>query len=425
MSGTYSIKSMHTASPGTDLNDLPAPCVLAVSSQLPWPLNSGGNIRSFHLLQALARQFRVRLIAPGQGNIDQAVKALRGRRISVSPVTHSGRSWLGEIPRLAAALRCGEPYVLYRRHYWTDVEAAVRDQIGREQPDVVYLDHLDSLVYHPIFDGTPLVLDNHNVCSQLLGLSAQAQSRWWMRSFLSREARRLEKMECSAAGMVSSVLAVSDQEAEHYRLRGARRVFVVPNGVDCEAYCSLPTGRLDGPPTVLYVGAMSWEPNIEAVTFLARRVLPVVRASSPDVRLRIIGRNPAAEVLALAALPGVEVSGTVANVVPYLREAHLLAVPLEVGGGTRIKILEAFAAGLPVVSTPVGCEGLHVTDGKHLIVMPREHFAEGILMLLRNRALHLRLAQEARLLARESYDWSMVGELACQAVRAALAARAA
>src|SRR5439155_18512255 len=129
---------------------------------------------------------------------------------------------------------------------------------------------------------------------------------------------------------------------------GAKSAVLVPNGVDCSAFASLPLERSGGP-VLLYVGAMSWRPNAQAAIFLAKEVLPVVRRTIAEARLRIVGRDPPAELLALRGLPGVEVTGGVPDVVPYFAEAQMLAVPLESGGGTRLKILEAFAAGLPVV----------------------------------------------------------------------------
>ena len=122
-----------------------------------------------------------------------------------------------------------------------------------------------------------------------------------------------------------------------------------------------------------------------------------------------------------AAFRGSRLLGSVPDVLPHLGDACVLAVPLEAGGGTRLKILEAFAAGLPVVSTPVGCEGIDATDGEHLLVAPRERMAESILSLLSDRRLGERLATLARALVRERYDWNSVGATACNAVETAIA----
>jgi glycosyltransferase involved in cell wall biosynthesis len=216
------------------------------------------------------------------------------------------------------------------------------------------------------------------------------------------------------------VTAVSAQDVSYFGSIGAETVHLIPNGVDPDAYQSLPAGRNTGRPILLYVGAMSWAPNIAAALFLAQQVLPRVRSEYPDARLQIVGRDPAPAVQALRGLPGVEVTGTVPAILPYLAGARLLAVPLESGGGTRLKILEAFAAGLPVVSTAVGCEGLRVQDDEHLLIANREQFTQSVLALLKNPALGERLALRSRELVREQYDWRAVGEAASAAVEAVM-----
>jgi glycosyltransferase involved in cell wall biosynthesis len=265
------------------------------------------------------------------------------------------------------------------------------------------------------------VLDLHNIYSARARRAAQEQG-FLKGVYLRREARLLERTERQACSAVSAILSVSELEAAHFTALGARRVYLVPNGVDTSAYASLPSGREGGPPVILYVGAMSWEPNAQAACFLARDTLPRLRANYPGVRLQIVGRDPTPAVMALNDLPGVEVTGTVPEILPFLRGAHLLAVPLEAGGGTRLKILEAFAAGLPVVSTPVGCEGLRVENNEHLVIAERERFAEGILSLLGNPELRARVVERSRSLVRETYDWEKIGETGCAAVQEAMRA---
>jgi glycosyltransferase involved in cell wall biosynthesis len=223
-------------------------------------------------------------------------------------------------------------------------------------------------------------------------------------------------MEQRAAQTVDALLTVSDEDARHFEALGPRSLHLVPNGVDCAAYADLPSGRDAASPVILYVGTMSWGPNAAAAEFLAKMMLPRVRAVIPEARVRIVGRDAGPPVTALRRFPGVEVTEGVPDVMPHLREAALLAVPLFSGGGTRLKILEAFAAGLPVVSTPVGCEGLRVVDGEHLVVADHEHFADAVTTLLGDPARARRLAEQGRELVRQRYDWRSVGGAACAAV---------
>jgi len=388
------------------------PLILAVTSEPPWPLDTGGRLRTFHLLRSLGQGFRVRLVTPVPRGGESLVEALGERGIEVVPVFTGPRTLGREALRATAAAARGEPYVMYRRHDRRSVRAAVREQLRRERPDIFYLDHLDSFLYRSLAPEIPCALDLHNVYSSLAERTAEEQSSRWRRGYLKREARLLARSEVRAVRGADVVFAVSRDDASVFEATGARGVNVIPNGVDCEKYQELPTGRRGEAPVILFVGLMSWGPNAAAAEHLARTILPSVRSRVPDARLRILGRDPAPAVVDLAQLPGVEVTGAVPDMIPHLREAHILAAPLQSGGGTRLKILEAFAAGLPVVSTPIGCEGLGAVDGAQLIVAEREDFADAIAGLLNDEARGARLAEAARRLARERFDWSAIGDSA-------------
>jgi polysaccharide biosynthesis protein PslH len=259
------------------------------------------------------------------------------------------------------------------------------------------------------------VIDLHNVYSLLVRRTADEQTNVLKRAFLRGEAHKLDRIERRAARECQAVNTVSDTEAAHFRSLGAKQVHTVPNGVDCHAFADLPAGR-DGPPVVMFLGTMSWGPNAAAARFLAREVLPALRARVPDAVLTIVGRDPPADLLALNGTPGIEVTGGVPDVKLYLLRASALAVPLDAGGGTRLKILEAFAAGLPVVSTAVGAEGIAAQPGTHFALAERPAFAEATAGLLADRAAASRMAERARELARDVYDWSRIGRKAVEVV---------
>jgi polysaccharide biosynthesis protein PslH len=153
---------------------------------------------------------------------------------------------------------------------------------------------------------------------------------------------------------------------------------------------------------------------------MARDVMPRIVKERSDVRFQIVGRNPGPGVIALTELPHVEVHANVPDVGVYLERASMLAVPLDSGGGTRLKILEAFAAGLPVVSTVVGCEGIDCRHGEHLWVTERDQFAEGLLEAIEAPELATEFAERGTQLAEEAYDRSAIGKLACTAVAEAV-----
>ena len=308
--------------------------------------------------------------------------------------------------------------MFFRRHWRRAVARRIREEAQRLRPHVMYLDHLDSLVYASAAPGVPIVVDMHNVYSRLARRAAAEASGAFRRRYVAREAELIARMERRAVQMAHTILAVSDEDAAYFSDMGAARVVVVPNGVDCAAYAA-PSARTD-PPTILYVGSLAWPPNASAARFLACDVLPIVHQSLPDARLVIVGRNPPSELVERSTRDTrLQMAGHVTDVTAYFSHAHVLAVPLEAGGGTRLKILEAFAAGLPVVSTPVGCEGIAANDGEHLVVADRSTFAAALVALLRRPEWASELAIRARGVARDRYDWTVVGRLACDAVAGA------
>jgi len=258
----------------------------------------------------------------------------------------------------------------------------------------------------------------HNVYSLLARRTGEEQSNPLKRVFLKREAALLDKMERRAARTCSALFAVSEVEAAHFRTLGAKAVHVIPNGVDCAAFADLPTGRPPSPPTVLFLGTMSWGPNATAARFLAESILPKLRERVPEARVVIVGRDPPAELKAFHGKNGVEVTGGVPDVKPYFASSTLLAVPLDAGGGTRLKILEAFAAGVPVVSTAIGAEGIDAIPGTHFISAERPAFADAIGDLLSQPLAASRMATAARQLANDVYDWGRIGKRAVEVINA-------
>lgn len=394
--------------------------VLAITSELPWPLNTGGHIRSFHLLRAVARHFDLRVVAGVGSAADPGLAVMRDHGIAVRPAITGPRRAFAEAARLARATLDGEPYVMFHRHNREAMRCAIIEALADAPADLVYLDHLDPYAFRPLFPDTPLLVDFHNLYGRLAQRVASERGGVVGR-YLAREARLLSAMEARAARDARVVMAVSAEEAREFRRLGAATVTLVPNGVDCAAYAHLPVGRAPSPPVLLYVGALSWQPNAVASEYLACTVLPEVRRTFPDAVLKLVGRDPGPAVQALAERPGVEVHGNVPDVLVYLAEASLLAVALDSGGGTRLKILEAFAAGLPVVSTPVGCEGIDAVHGEHLWVAPYETFAAGVTAVLADPQAASARAASARALAEARYDWSALGETACRAIAEATA----
>jgi polysaccharide biosynthesis protein PslH len=389
--------------------------ILAVTSEPPWPLDTGGHLRSYYLLAALAAKFDMRLVTGSSA--PPSLDRLEAAGIRTTCVTLPPHSFARDAAVALGAAAQRQPYVMYSRHKHEAIRQALLAEAAAQPPDVLYLDHLDSWLYADVAPGAARIVDLHNVYSLLAGRTG-TDTGGVKGVYLGHESRLLARIEQECAAHADALMTVSADEQRHFMALGAKAVHVVPNGVNCPGFTSLPTGRTAGPPTLLYLGTMSWTPNASAARFLAEQVLPEVRRTIPDARLRLVGRDPLPEVKALASLPGVEVTGGVPDVMPHLLDAHVLAVPLESGGGTRLKILEAFAAGLPVLSTRVGAEGIAAAHDTHLLIAERPAFAQAAVGLLSDANVGVRLATAARQLAAERYDWTVVGALAAEAVSA-------
>jgi glycosyltransferase involved in cell wall biosynthesis len=273
--------------------------------------------------------------------------------------------------------------------------------LKRERFDVIIIDGLYSLVNLP---GTevPFVLNCHNIehliFDRYVELEKNAAKRWYAR-VEARWIKREEKVACQRA---TAAMVCSELDRSLLRtLNPNLRVFVAPNTVDTDIYVPVDTGDdmpQQGNPILLYLGSMDWYPNRDAVEFFASEILPKIRQEIPGVRFTVAGRNPARDFVdRFAGVPGMEFTGTVPDIRPYLSAAAVVVVPLRLGSGTRIKILEASAAGRPVVSTRLGAEGLDLTAGKEILLadQPTE-FSRAVLMLLRDPQRRRGLARSAR-----------------------------
>ncbi len=252
--------------------------------------------------------------------------------------------------------------------------------------------------------GAPIVLDAHNVETDIMASLARTDGRWLHRLRWRWEAAKMGPVERRTVATVESILATSDADATVFRDWGARQVEVVPNGVDTRG---VPYAAPTNSDRLLYLGQFGYRPNEAAAVELVRDVLPLVRERVPTAMVDLVGRNPTEAVRALGG-PGVDVMGEVDDILPSLHRARAMVVPLRAGSGTRLKILEAMAAGTPVVSTPLGAAGIDAVDGEHLLLAESAaDLAAAAVRVLTDDALAIRLSEAARALVEERYDWQV------------------
>ena len=350
----------------------------------------------------------VSLVAPGD-DVD-AARAVLGPVIPV-PVTLTARQPAGLAKRRKQARslisRSSFQYALYVHRPLREM----LDRVVREQRiDLVQLEFSQMGAYaESLPPGVASVLDIHNIEYDVLGQMARSSSVG-RRLFNQIEYRKFRHEEQAAWRRATICVVTSPDDAAVVQTVTGRIVPVIPNGVDTDVFTQVPLTEAD-PLSIVFVGAMRYRPNAEAARWFAMDVLPEIRRRLPGARFAIVGADPPPDVTSLAALPGVTVAGTVPDVRPWLAQAGTVVVPLRAGGGTRLKILEAFAAGRPVVATTLGAAGLDVRDGQHLLIADSApDLANAVYRIATNRTLGRQLVENARDLVLHRYRWQAIAD---------------
>jgi glycosyltransferase involved in cell wall biosynthesis len=312
--------------------------------------------------------------------------------------------------RLAANLLSPLPYSV-ATHTSRALRRALAEEAARHPVDVwhcewtPYAESLRGIV------GQRRVVMAHNVESIIWQRYRENEINPLRRWYIGHQWRKFQRFEQRALGEAEQTIAVSDTDAQRLREEfGIARVAVVENGVDT-AYFQ-PQARRRDPGRLLFLGSLDWRPNLDGVSLLLERVFPVVRAAEPAASLCLVGRNPPESLRRqVAAMPGVELHGNVPDVRPYLANCGMLVVPLRIGGGSRLKILEALASGTPVVSTRIGAEGLHLEAGQDLTVVNEiNDLVEPIIAGIRNPDGLQVQCERGREKVLEQYDWDRLAD---------------
>jgi polysaccharide biosynthesis protein PslH len=375
------------------------------------PVDTGGKIRSYNILRNLTRSHSVKLLTYYGGRKDPDYEAKIALELPGAVSLHTGALDGTALEQSLAYLRLMFQSAPFAVSKFTDreVQRSVAASMNAREFDVAVCDFLSASLNFPSTLSTPTVLFQHNVETSLWERLAGTERNVLRRVAYGIEARKMRKYEPDALRRFHHIIAVSDHDRNQMlAMDPSCVVTVVPTGVDTGKYSPAPPAKAE-PPRIVFLGSMDWEPNIDAVTYFCREIFPRVRASLPGASFWIVGRNPHASVRQLAS-DGVEVTGTVASVAEYLRDATVVVVPLRIGGGTRLKIFEAMATGKAVVSTTIGAEGLPVQSGRDLILADESPtFAEAVILLLSDAAVRRHYEEAAAKLAAK-YDWSNIVE---------------
>lgn len=389
--------------------------VLWVSPYPPDHAGGGGQIRQAHLLGALAAKADVELICPPPV-VDAAVRA-SAKIVEVAPSATPWRDrsrWLRRAADVTAPVLSAQPMeVRAMRPVRRAIRPALHQALANFHPDVVLVEYAGLAPLHPAAVAFPRrrpapgrwVLTLHNLPSRMsaqrAGIMPHRRQRW----LLAADARMASRFERRAATLYDAVITCTADDAA--ALGAGPNLLVVPNGTDVDevAPTPVPAGA-----RLLFTGALDTVPNVDAATWFCRQVLPAIRARQPSVALDLVGLRPSAEVRAVAGTAGVALHPDVASVCPYLEAARVIVAPIRVGSGSRLKALEALAAGRPLVATTVALEGLGLRPGEHALVADdAPSFAAAVLRLFHDDDLARRLAAAGRAEVARRFDWGAIG----------------
>jgi len=382
--------------------------LLIVSASLPSP-QWGASARNYYLLKALAQYHTVSLLSvlnTADKNAPDDLHRLKAFTQSVQTVPFQVQQAKRARQLLSVARR--RSYLLHL-FLLPEMQAALDAMLAREQYDLVFFESVLMAGYR-LPEKMNTVIDQHNLEFEILQRTFD-QGKPSLRTWYNRqEYGLLKRGELERCRKANLVLVTSEREHQVLqKLLPKQRIGVVPNGVDLTRFAGESLVP-EAPHQIVFTGTMDYHPNTQAALFFADRCWPLIRQQIPDAAWQIVGRNPPPEIQRLGHLPGVHVTGEVPDVRPYLASAALAIAPLLIGGGTRIKILEAFAMRKAVVSTHLGCEGIAVEPGKHLVVQDQpEELAGAVVKLLQQPAQRAALGAAGRALVEAAYSWEQSG----------------
>jgi len=396
--------------------------LLFLTPQLPYPPHQGTTIRNFNLIKQLAPHHDITLLSFGTEQELRDADALRAlcRDIIIAPY-----------PTRALAQRTLSTFTDPLPDMALRLESkTMRDKLGalrREKKfDVIQVEGIEMTPYilnSPLTtQHSPLVFDDHNAEYALQRTAFQSDlrnpARWHAALYSLIQWKKLERYERMLCERADAVVACSDTDAQQIgqllesTIKNQQsKISVIPNGVDLDHYvpsdgvCAKPLAEL----SMVFTGKMDFRPNIDAMLWFCDEILPRIRAEIPLAHIVIVGQKPAPKILARQKQNAVEVTGWVSDVRPYIADAALYVVPLRMGSGTRLKVLEAMAMGKAIVSTARGVEGIDLTNGRDVVIVDSpEDFAWACIALLRDPARCHELGRAARHIAEEKYDWRIL-----------------
>lgn len=383
--------------------------ILFLSPTVPFPLTDGGRIRVFNLLKQIAAKSDVTLLALETQPTDaDGIAQLQQFGIQVHLVPNAPTLPRVSLGTLVNALLKRQP-ITVARYALPAYRRKFRELIATEDFDLVHYEMFHTAQFRTETE-LPSVLSQQNVDSAIWQrLCGETTNPFYKFAYWTQQLA-FQRYERVLSPKFDAVTCTSDIDAAVFQRHcPADTIEIIPNGVDVTHY--QPDFTSEARAHLIYIGSMDWYPNEDAVAFFADEVLPSVQDEVPNVQFSIVGGNPSARVERLAERKGVVVTGRVPEIKPYFAEATVFVVPLRIGSGTRLKILEALAMGKAIVSTSVGAEGLDLKDGEEIFIADEPTaFANAVIQLLTDSSRRRRIGENGRARVEQDYDWRSIGQ---------------
>jgi sugar transferase (PEP-CTERM/EpsH1 system associated) len=386
--------------------------LLWLKTELLHPVDKGGKIRTYQMLRELKKEHHITYLClddgtAGDGAIQQANEY--ANEVFTIPHVTSQKFTRAFYLELFGNLRSSLPYAL-EKYVSPKLRELVESMARTGEYDLLICDFLAPAVNVPPNLSIPALLFQHNVEAIIWRRHYEVATNPVKRSYFKLQWERMRRFEERSCKQFDWVVAVSEEDAEVMRRDYAlSKISHVPTGVDTEYFT--PNEKRDVSNShVVFTGSMDWLPNEDGIQWFTREVLPRVKAKVPDATFTVVGRNPSSSLLELSKVDkSITVTGRVDDVRPYMRDADAYVVPIRIGGGTRLKIYEAMAMGLPVVSTTIGAEGLDFQQDVDILLRDAPYaFADAVVTVLQDKELAKRIGREAIDRVQRNNSWQKV-----------------
>ena len=385
--------------------------ILFIAPRLPWPLDTGGRLRTFNLFHQLSKIAKMHMVSFSfEARDEEWKKEIEkiGVKVTLVPAQESSvldRAWdiaFNPWPHSIA------------KYNKSSMNKVLKDLSISEHFDAMHIDHIHMAHYNEYFNDIPCFLDAHNVEFKIWERCGEVEPNFIKRILYYQQSSKMRTYETFKTKEFKGLFTCSADDKKIFSTITSKNlpIHVIPNGVDTIFNSPDPDQGTHEEEAIVFTGSMNWLPNEDAISYFCSKILPLVWEKKSTAKFYVVGKNPSPVIKELAQRDSrVIITGRVDDVRPYIWRARVSIVPLRIGGGTRLKILEAMSLSKAIVSTSIGAEGIEYTDGQNILIgdTPQD-FADKILLVLNDQQKSRKIGINARQFVCEKYDWNIIGK---------------